>query len=106
MIRSTLRMALPGKRVSDALGILCPLAERIRVEHGCLGCRLYTDAQEDNVLMFEELWQSEADVDRHLRSHEYRELLLVMEMAVAPPEVRFDTVLRSTGFETIEGART
>ena len=106
MIHSTVRMVLPAKRLSEALGILCPLAERIRVEHGCLGCRVYTDAHEGNVLMFEETWQSEADVDRHLRSHQYQELLLVMEMAVAAPEVRFDTVSGSTGFETIEDART
>jgi quinol monooxygenase YgiN len=106
MIRSTLRMALPAKKLREALGILCPLAERIRVEQGCLGCRVYKDAHESNVLMFEEAWQSEADVNQHLRSHQYRDLLLVMEMAVAAPEVRFDTVARSTGFETIEAART
>jgi hypothetical protein len=46
------------------------------------------------------------EANRHLRSHQYRELLLVMELAVAAPEVRFDAVSRSTGFETIEGART
>ena len=56
--------------------------------------------------MFEEVWQSEVDANRHLRSHQYRELLLVMELAVAAPEVRFDTVSHSTGIETIEGART
>ena len=106
MIHSTVRMALPAKRLTEALEILCPLAERIRVEHGCLGCRIYRDAQEGNVLMFEEVWQSEVDANRHLRSHQYRELLLVMELAVAAPEVRFDTVSHSTGIETIEGART
>jgi quinol monooxygenase YgiN len=105
MIHSTVRIALPAKRLSEALGILCPLAERIRVEHGCLVCRVYKDVQEDNVLMFEEVWQSDVDANRHLRSHQYRELLLVMELAVAAPEVRFDTVSQSTGFETIESAR-
>ena len=105
MIHSTVRMALPAKKLTEALGILCPLAERVRVEHGCLECRVYRDAQEDNVLMFEEMWQSEADSNRHLRSQQYRELLLVMEMASAKPEVRFDRVSHSTGIETIEEPR-
>ena len=105
MIRSTVRMALPAKKMSEALGILCPLAERTRVEPGCLECHVYKDAQEENVLMFEEIWQSEEDSNRHLRSHQYRELLLVMEMASAKPEARFDRVSHSTGIETIEEAR-
>ncbi len=105
MVHSTVRMALPFERLSEALGILGPLAERIRVEPGCLGCHLYQDAQEEHVLMFEGTWRSEADVERHLGSHEYRNMLLVMEMALEPPEVRFDTVSSSTGFETIHRAR-
>jgi len=32
-------------------------------------------------------------------------VLLVVEMAVEPPEIRFEEVSRSTGVETIEEAR-
>ncbi len=41
----------------------------------------------------------------HLRSDEYRNLLLVLEMALKEPEIRFDTISSSTGIETIEKAR-
>ena len=46
-----------------------------------------------------------ADLALHLRSQEYRQLLLVMELARVPPEVQFDRVAHSTGIETIEEAR-
>jgi quinol monooxygenase YgiN len=105
MIHTTVRMALPFERLSEALGILGPLAERIRVEPGCLSCHLYQDVQDEHILMFEGIWRSGADMERHLGSHEYRDMLLVMEMALEPPEVRFDTVSGSTGFETIHRAR-
>jgi quinol monooxygenase YgiN len=55
--------------------------------------------------MFEEIWKSEEDLECHLRSDDYRKVLLVLEMAVKQPEIRFDTISSSTGIETIEKAR-
>jgi quinol monooxygenase YgiN len=55
--------------------------------------------------MFEEMWRNEEDLAKHLRSEKYHDVLLVMEMALKNPEVRFNTVSTSTGIETIEKAR-
>ena len=74
-------------------------------EPGCLGCHIYGDLQEENVLILEEIWRAEEDLELQLRSDEYRNLLLVMEMALEQPEIRFDTISSSTGIETIEKAR-
>ena len=98
-------MALPAKKRDEALKILKSEAKRCKVQPSCLGCHVYEDAQEDNVLMFEEIWSSEQDLDRRLRSEEYRTMLLVMEMALKHPEVRFNKVSTSTGMEMIEKAR-
>jgi quinol monooxygenase YgiN len=105
MIHSQVRMAFPSERLREALGILSPLAERVRVDPGCLGCHVYRDAHEDSVLMLEEVWRDEEDLARHLRSNEYRDVLLLMEMALKPPEVCFNTVSGSAGMEAIERAR-
>jgi len=48
---------------------------------------------------------SEEDVQQHLRSIRYRNVLLVVEMAVEPPEIRFDVIAHSDGVERIEQAR-
>jgi len=87
------------------LKILRSIAEQCKDDPGCLSFHIYGDLQEENVLMLEEVWMSEEDLDLHLRSDEYRNLLLVMEMALKHPEVRFNTVSTSTGIETIEKAR-
>lgn len=105
MIHSMVRMTLPAARLSEVTGILAPMVERTRAEIGCLGCHLHRDALEEAILSVEEVWATEADLNRHLRSTDYRRLLMVMDLARVPPEVRFDNVSNSTGIETIQNAR-
>jgi quinol monooxygenase YgiN len=55
--------------------------------------------------MIEETWETQEALDRHLRSAEYRNVLIVVEMAIEKPEIRFSEFSHSTGVETIEKAR-
>jgi len=105
MILATVRMSIPAKKREEALKILGLTAAECRVWPGCLSSRIYEDVQEHSVLMLEERWSSQEDLERHLRSDEYYKVLLVMEMAVEQPEIRFDTISGSTGIETVEKAR-
>jgi len=105
MFLATIRMSIPAKKVSEALRILRSMAEDCRVHSGCLGCHIYQDVQEDNVFLFEEMWSNEDDLAQHLRSEKYRNVLLVLEMALKQPEIRFDTISSSAGIEAIERAR-
>jgi quinol monooxygenase YgiN len=105
MIRATVRMTIPAQKTGEALRIFRSIADQCLDEPGCLSCHIYRDLQEDNVLMLKEVWRSEEDLNHHLRSEDYRNLLLVLEMALKEPEIRFDTISNSTGIETIEKAR-
>ena len=105
MILATVRMTIPPQKRGEVLKILRSMAEQCRDDPGCLSCHLYGDLQEKNVLVFEEIWQAEDDLDLHLRSGEYLNLLLVLEMALKQPEIRFDTISSSMGIEAIERAR-
>ena len=106
MIHSTVRIVTGQAKREEAFAILRSMAERTRVESGCISCRIYRDAQEDHSIMLEEIWKNEEDLNRHLRSDEYRNVLLVMEMSVKQPEIRFEAISSVTGMETIEKART
>jgi len=105
MIFSTIRMAISSKKRNEALKILKMTAEYCRIRPGCLGCHIYEDAQDDKIILFLEMWRSQEELEQHLRSDEYHNILMVMEMAERKPEVRFDTISGSTGIETIEKAR-
>jgi quinol monooxygenase YgiN len=106
MVLVTLRMAIPPQKRGEALKILKSMVARNQARpDDCVFCRVYEDALEDDIIQFEEMWRSEEELERHLRSDEYYKVLLVMEMALKQPEIRFDTIWSSTGIETIERAR-
>jgi len=105
MVHATVRMVIPPEKRAEAVQILNMIAERTRVQLGCLSCRIYHDEQVEAVFMVEEVWKSQEDLDRHLRSDDYRNVLFVTEMAVEPPEIRFRTISQSAGLEIVERAR-
>jgi quinol monooxygenase YgiN len=98
-------MQMSSGSARDALEILLPVAERTRVEPGCVSCRVYRDVQQEHTIMLEELWSSQEELQRHLCSSDYQRVLLVVEMAKGQPEIRFSTISHSGGFETIADAR-
>jgi quinol monooxygenase YgiN len=104
-IDASIRITIPAKKRKEALAVLSSMVEQTKLEEGCISCRLYRDVQEDGSLMLEEIWTSEKDLERHLRSDTFFSVLLVIEMATQFPEVRFDMISRSTGIDTIERVR-
>ena len=105
MVISTIRMAIPAAKHNDALKILRSIAGQSRDDQGCISYSVYRDIEDDNVLMIQGNWKSEENMDQHVRSDEYRNLLLVLEMSLKQPEIRFDTISSSAGIETIEEIR-
>jgi quinol monooxygenase YgiN len=105
MVHARIRMVMPpGKRI-EALSILKSVAERTRIEPGCINCRIYQDVVDKHIIMIDESWENKNDLERHLRSEDYLKVLLVIEMAVETPEIRFNTIARSTGVDSIKKAR-
>ena len=105
MLHAIARMTIPFIKLNEAIEILSSIAQRTRFEAGCVSCYVYQDVDSANALMIEEIWKDENELTRHLRSDEYQKILLVAEMASAPPEIRFYSILRTTGVETVEEAR-
>jgi quinol monooxygenase YgiN len=107
-VRVAIRMLIPAGKRKEARSILYAMIMRIRLKEGCLSSRLYQDAMGGKTLLFEEMWADENHFQKHLRSDEFRNVLLVVEMASEPPEIHFDRIDHSTGIGTIQkmGGRT
>lgn len=105
MIISTMRLPIPTEKHNDALRVFRSLAEKSRNDPGCLSYSAYRDLEDYDVLMIQGIWKSEENMKNHIRSSEYLNLLLVLEMSVKQPEVRFDKISDSAGMETIERIR-
>jgi quinol monooxygenase YgiN len=105
MIYAIARMTIPVQKLEEALEILSGVTQRSRLEEGCISANLYRDLETENSIMLEQVWKNDECLEHHLRSSEYHKVLLVTEMALSAPEIRFDEVVRTAGFETVEKAR-
>ena len=100
MINATIRMAIPLQKRGEILKTFESVAELCKYDSGCFSCHVYGEIEKKNIVMLEEVWKSEKDLERHLRSDEFWNLLLAMEFAIEQPEIRFNTILSSPSTET------
>jgi quinol monooxygenase YgiN len=98
-------MLIPLNKQSEALEILGAVCTQIQFEPNCISAHLYRGVDDVRAIMVEERWISEEHMRPHLRSDVYRRVLLVIEMAEEPPEIRFDRIMHTSGVETIEKIR-
>jgi quinol monooxygenase YgiN len=105
MIISNLKINVAPERREAILDILYSLLEPTRVIPGCIGCNLYQDMENENVLFYSEIWQDQPALDRHILSDLYRSILFAMDMGTEPPEIEFKRVSHCFGMEIIEALR-
>ena len=105
MIHATVTIAVTPVQRDGVLDVLRSLMHPMRVEPGCLDCRLYEDVTTEGVFTLVEDWATPEEFERHLRTEAYRLLLMVMELSAVAPQVRFHVVSRTMGMETIHAAR-
>ncbi len=105
LITATLRLTTTQKTRQEIVGLLRSLIEPTRVESGCISCGLYADLQDPDSIVWVEEWGSQDALERHLRSAQYRKILAALEMCEERPDVRFNTVAKTSGMQLIEKAR-
>ena len=57
------------------------------------------DAENENVLTYVVTWETQEDLEEHLRSDRFRRLLPYIDMSRDPPEVVFSTINQVRGIE-------
>jgi len=105
MILSTLRITAASGQEDDVAFTLASLLGPTRVEPGCEGCHIYADVTADNVWIMQTEWRTWEELNRHLRSDRYRQILALMELSAAPPDVRFHEVCETVGIEHVQAIR-
>ncbi len=104
MVRLTieLRTASPRDAI-DLLETLRFMTAATRLDRGCQECAAWTDRE--FTVHYSEGWAAEADVRRRVRSTGFSSLLALMECGAEPPEVKFDFVTKTRGFDYVEEIR-
>ena len=106
MIQASLRITASPERRDEIVQTFRALLEPTEVKRGCLGCRFYQDVADENALTYVEEWQTQDDLELHLRSDQYRKLLVLIDLSTTPPELRFHTISQTSGIEYLATVRT
>ena len=105
MIVGTLRIVPAPHRRAEVLEIFLAIQEPVLAQPGCAACHVYEEQGPDQAVVLVERWASQAALETHLRSEDYRRILGAIELSGSPPEVRFDYVSSSNGIALIERSR-
>ena len=98
----TLRMTVRPEKRNDVIEAMRGMLEPTRVERGCLSYRLYEEVGNGNALILVEEWETQEDLERHLRTDNQRRLLELMDLSSEQPELRFNTVSHTAEMGLIE----
>jgi quinol monooxygenase YgiN len=97
----TLRMTVrPGRR-TDLAETIRGMLEPTRVERGCISYCLYEDIENKNTFALVEEWKTRDDLEKHVRTDNYRRLLALMDLLSEPPQLQFNTVSQTAGMELL-----
>lgn len=102
MLSFRLHMNFAPQARDEAAAVLRSLVGPVRSEPGCSATRLLSDTEDGCGLTWVEEWRNVEDFERHLRATAFRQILAVIDLAAAPPEVEIDDVNSRRGFELVE----
>jgi len=102
MIVVTSKMKTTSEKREEFLKALRGMLEPMRLQPGCKNLFLCHDCEDENTSILVEEWDVKEDFDRHLRSYDYRNLLVLMDLLSEPPEIKINIVSLSAGMEYVE----
>jgi quinol monooxygenase YgiN len=105
MIIAVAKMIFPPQVRKEAVKILRSVLGPTQYTVGCINCGLYEEIVDQNIIVIYQEWASQEDLDKYLRSDEYKRILVAMDMGRVPPEVKFIQVAHTGGLEMVEAAR-
>jgi quinol monooxygenase YgiN len=100
-----LRLKSSASGIAEMLQSLRVLMRPARAEKGLINCHLYLDADDTDVVLYEERWATREDFEDQLRSPRYTRLLALMESAMEQPSLEFHFVSKTRGLEYVAAVR-
>lgn len=99
MIQASFRLVAPENKREEYLAVLARLKGPTEGLAECRACRVLQDVDDKNVFTYVVRWETQEDLEEHLRSERFRQLLPYIEMSTEPPEVDFSTIDQIRGIE-------
>lgn len=105
MVISTLRLFPSQEQRRDVLTALRSVQGPTRSLSHCLCCQLLEEDGHQEGILYIQQWDSEEELNRHIRSDLYGRILGIAELSRIPPEFHFHYVEKSRQLDLIEALR-
>jgi quinol monooxygenase YgiN len=105
VVRLVVALVAPAFGTKPLVHALRFLAAPTRLEPGCLGCRVWTEENDEPTVQYVEEWATEEAIRRRVRSERFTRLLEVLESAKEAPCVQFDFVMETRGLDYVAEVR-
>ena len=105
MMQVIVSMVAPPQARGEVARVFRSRIGRTLAERGCVSCRLFQDLENENALRFVQFWDNQEDLERHLRSESFREILSLVELSTETPEISFHLVSATFGLEYLAAVR-
>ena len=105
MVLSLIELTSTLKCRGEILELLRYCADDLRTKPGCLGTGVYEAGDQNENILYLERWRSAEDLHRHIQSNLYLGVLNAMDLASAPPDVRYYEVSETKSMELIAALR-
>ena len=104
MIIATIQIFADSGNINEIIEVLSSVKGHTEGKPGCLSSLIHQEVSNENHIMYEERWENQEQLYKHIRSDLYRKILAVIDMSSQPPAVEFSTISSTAGMEMIEAA--
>ena len=105
MIEATIKMKVIHEKRAELLQTLRSMTEEIRNGEGCMNCNFYQDVDNENNFSIIEEWNTQEELDSHLKSDMFGALIGANSLLVEPAEINIRAISYTAGMEAVKKAR-
>ncbi len=104
MIIVTMEMTVLPEKQKELLQTLQAISASTRKLKGCMSSNVFKDMENENALSLVEKWETQEDLDNHLRSDKFSALLGTNNLLSKPFEFKLNGVSYTAGMEAVKAA--
>lgn len=104
-MKLTIELGARNGKFQELYQTLQAILPMIRNEKGCLGCHVYRDVEDEEVLFLSAYWKSRADLEHYVRSESGGALLGAIDLLSETTKVGFNREAPCEGIDTLKRMR-
>ncbi len=98
-------MRFPAESVEQSVRLLLSVKGDILTKRGCRACDVSTEAADAGVVHYREEWESDEAFREHVRSEEFRRVLIALDMSSEEPRIVVGNLSGHGGMEYLRTLR-